>query len=225
MKSIKIFVLTFIFCFISTVVASAANNSAYSGAIINLKNGQKMECMVLNNSVFSKKVLYRLSSNSKDETLSPSEILSIVVPDEEGRVSVIENLLYVESNNYIKGNYSKTKNMMMSVVEYGPISLFCYTINMYQNGVLISIQHRYACRKDDSDYGIELGLVVENKKPFGNKFYTQTKSKFDKMYEKLFGDYPELCQQIRDKKLKFENIEDIVHEYNVHKAETKSDKE
>ena len=43
-------------------------------------------------------------------------------------------------------------------------------------------------------------------------------NKIDKVYENLFGDYPELCQQIREGKLTLHDMKDIVHEYNVYKA-------
>jgi hypothetical protein len=70
------------------------------------------------------------------------------------------------------------------------------------------------------DYGVFMGMAISVKKSaFSKKISYKTKEDcLDKVYENLFGDYPELCQQIREGKLTLHNMKEIVHEYNVYKA-------
>lgn len=56
--------------------------------------------------------------------------------------------------------------------------------------------------------------ISVKKSAFSKKMSYKTKEDcLDKVYENLFGDYPELCQQIREGKLTLHDMKDIVHEY------------
>lgn len=214
MNNWKKVALAFLIAFCS--VASSSAKAVFEAAILQLKNGEKIECQVDRATYFAGKLVYRLSPSSKPIKVKQEEVLSIVIPDEKGNYSVIENVMYVKANDFLKGDASKTSYKMMSLVEYGPMCLYCYSVNTYQNGAWTGTQSQYICRKNGSDYGVLVGRVFVNPKFMSSKTKTQTMGDFKKLYEPLFCDYPELCQQIRDEKLKFENIEDIVHEYNLH---------
>lgn len=221
MECVKKLIVAVFICFFCVNMAGAGN---YSGAVIHLKNGEKIECEVFTPSLYRKNVEYRLSQNSDFKKIPSEEISSVVMPDEEGNVSIVDRVDFVEWRKYLKGDNSKPEHTrLMSVVEYGPISLFCHSINTYSGttGDLMKTYRFYVCRDADSDLGVEIGEVVSTRKLIVNKYKIDTKGDFYKVYEKLFSACPDLCKQIREKKLKFENIEDIVHEYNIFMTEKK----
>ena len=209
----------FLFCCISAFVANAQNQTVYFiPGVIHLKNGEKMECFINGNSLlYSSPVDYRLSEKDKIKEMDPEKIQSIVLPDmeKEGGVYLIENVGFVDYKEYLKGTAKKIKHQRYCLVEYGDICLYCAIVSNMQ----IANAERYICRKKDMDYGVYVGHAAIVAKRIGSSEYLyRTKGDFDKLYENLFGDYPELCQQIRDGKLKIQNMKDIVHEYNVYKA-------
>ena len=220
MKNIKNLVLTVIFCCVSAFAANAQNYPPkFMAGVITLKNGEKVECEMADNTLLlSSPVVYRLSHNSKTKEMDPEKIQSIVLPDmdKDGDVYVIENVSFVDYKEYLKGTAKKIKHQRYCLVEYGEISLYCAAISNMQ----AAYAERYICRKKDADYGVYLGQVAIAAKGIGSSecFYRTKDDCLDKVYENLFGDYPELCQQIREGKLKLQNMKDIVHEYNVYKT-------
>ena len=221
MKIYKKLVFAVIFCCVSMFVSNAQNYPPkFMAGVIHLKNGEKVECEMADNTLLlSSPVVYRLSPNGKTKEMDPEKIQSIVLPDmdKEDGVYVLENVGFVDYKDYLKGATKKLKHQRYCLVEYGEISLYCAAISNMQ----AAYAERYICRKKDADYGVYLGQVAIAAKGIGSSeyFYRTKDDCLDKVYENLFGDYPELCQQIREGKLKLQNMKDIVHEYNVYKTE------
>ena len=216
MKNYKRLILAFIFSCISAFVANAQNQTVYfSPGVIHLKNGEKMECFINCNSLlYSSPVDYRLSEKDKIKEMDPEKIHSIVMPADNGDVYIVENVSYLNYKDYLSGKNKELKHLRYSVVEYGDVCLYSTTV------LGVGTYNRYICRKKDMDYGVFMGMAISVKKSaFSKKISYKTKEDcLDKVYENLFGDYPELCQQIREGKLTLHDMKDIVHEYNVYKA-------
>ena len=218
MGNIKKLVLAVILCCIGAFAANAKTN--YVNGLITLKSGEKIECMIDDATFYADKVKYRLSPKDKEKKLLQTDIHTIVFPDDEGNYSVLENIAYVSSKNYLKGEVKKLDYGMKNVVEYGDVSLFRFSVKEYEGASWMSTTHYYTCRKKGVDYGVSVGYILVL--PQGitkKKVLIKTKGDLEDLCQTFFGDYPDLCKQIREKKLTMENIEDIVHEYNVYKAE------
>ena len=219
MKNYKKLVFAVIFCCVSMFVSNAQNYPPkFMAGVIHLKNGEKVECEMADNTLLlSSPVVYRLSPNGKTKEMDPEKIQSIVLPDMDKKdgVYVLENVGFVDYKDYLKGATKKLKHQRYCLVEYGEICLYCAVVSNMQ----IANAERYICRKKDMDYGVYVGhAAIVGKRIGSSEYLYRTKDDLDKLYENLFGDYPELCQQIRDGKLKIQNMKDIVHEYNVYKA-------
>lgn len=209
------FLLSVVLFFVSAFFASAQ----YSSGVITMKNGEKIECQVNNNSLYGEKVLYKLNAKAKAIKVPAKDVYTVVFPDEEGNVAVFENVTNVNWKDYMKGNFKKTESSLINLIEYGDVSLYRRSVQNYTDGVLTSTTHSYVCRKKDTDIAVFIG-TVRNGRVIGTKFRTTAKGGLDEVYMKLFGDCKDLCNMISSKKLTLENIEEIVHEYNVYKAES-----
>lgn len=212
----KKLILVVLFCCFSAFVANAQYKIAYfSPGVIHLKNGEKIECFIdCNKLLYTSPVDYRLSEKDKIKEMDPEKIHSIVMPADNGDVYIVENVGYVNYDDYLKGATKKLKYQRYNVVEYGDVCLYSTTV------LGVGTYDRYICRKKDMDYGVFMGMAISVKKrTFSKEMSYKTKEDcLDKVYENLFGDYPELCQQIREGKLTLHNMKEIVHEYNVYKA-------
>ncbi len=217
MKNYKKLVLSVIFCCVSAFAANAQDNYLpnFWAGVINLKNGEKVECEISDKTLlFSSPVVYRLTPKGKWLEMEPEKIQSIVLSGRDEDLYIIENVGYVNYEDYLKGATTKLKYQRYNVVEYGDVCLYSTT------DLGVGRYDRYICRKKDMDYGVFVGMAISVKKSvFSKKMVYKTKGDcLDKVYENLFGDYPELCQQIREGKLTLHNMKDIVHEYNLYKA-------
>lgn len=229
MEKLRNFILTAFFSLIASIAANAASvkEKVYDEGVITLKSGETIKCEIDNSTYWGMNILYRKDSQSKIDTICYDKIHTVLAKDGEGHIYALENVNFVYEKDWLKGKTKDMQSGIYNVINYGAMNLYSRMVKVYQNGVYTHDTYHYVCRKKDEDYGLYLGKIQDlHKNMFSSKKKKNVVSNFEKLklYEKLFGDYPELCNMIRDKKLTFLNIEDIVQEYNTHKAETKSDK-
>lgn len=222
----SIVVSAFISCF-SAFIANAAvgKEIVYDEGVITLNNGETIKCEIDNSTYFNNQVLYRVSPKDTLAWVNSKDIHTMMVMDAEGHYYALENINYVYDKEYLKGTVKKMNVSMYNVVEYGAMNLYSHMVKVYQNGVWTHDIYHYVCRKKSDDYGVYVGFIRDvHQGIMSKKTKKEAESKLDKLYENLFGDCPELCKMIREKKLTFLNIEDIVREYNLYRVEMDKDK-
>jgi len=219
MKSSKFLLLSFLFSLSFSAFAAKVD---YEPALLILKNGEKIECQADPTSLFYTKTKYRLSENDKKKKIASDEIQHAIfyTAGEDGIEvsSVIENILYLNTDDFKDGKLDKVKEMKAYLLDDGAISLYITSVSNYVNGAWSNTVDDYYCKKQDDDFAVHANRSITYPKGFIVKKTTvKVQNNFEKVYEYFFGDYPDLIEQIKNGSLTGDNISDIVSEYNTYK--------
>lgn len=225
MKSFNFLLISFL---LSLSISAFSAKVNYEPALLVLKNGEKIECQAEQSSLFYSKTKYRLSENDKKKKI-PSEEIQHAIFYTEGEngpevSTIIENILYLDTDDFKEGKIDKTNEMKAYLIDAGEITLYITSVSTYHNGAWFNTIDDYYCKKENDDYAVHANRSITYPKGFiKTKEALKVEDNFEKVYDYFFGDYPELIEQIKNGTLTGNNIADIVSEYNAYK-ESKSKK-
>lgn len=176
-------------------ITSLTAESKWCNAIVHFKNGEKLECQAEKIAPWNNEFSIRRDVNSKKEKLKKSDIKVVEMVYEDGMSRIFCNIPYVNFDKAAKGDYSKTVEFdWLPLSKVGYVTLFHYVLNASCNNFYL--------KRADTDFAIALitGKTVDKKSK--------------KALALFFADYPELAQSLEKRKIKSEEVESIVDEYN-----------
>lgn len=182
------------------MMAPAALSAKMYNAIVYFKNGEKLECLSDQVGLNDKKFKIRRDVNSPREVVKKGDVDIVEIVYADGSEHVMCNIPYVPSHKAIKGDYSKPKNnMWLPLVKPGEyLSVFQYSVDNV---------NYFFLKKSDVDFAILFplgGLMIGS---------------VNKAVINYLSDYPELCELLKERKVKIDNLYEIVDEYNQWRAE------
>lgn len=176
-------------------ITSLTAESKWCNAIVHFKNGENLECQAEKIAPWNNEFSIRRDVNSKKEKLKKSDIKVVEMVYEDGMSRIFCNIPYVNFDKAAKGDYSKTVEFdWLPLSKVGYVTLFHYVLNASCNNFYL--------KRADTDFAIALitGKTVDKKSK--------------KALALFFADYPELAQSLEKRKIKSEEVEGIVDEYN-----------
>lgn len=210
LKSILVF-------FLSIICFSGVYAEDYTPAVIIKKNGKNIECLVdkeylAGSSYLTEDVKYKDTKNSQEKRMQAKDIHQVVFQNpEENSISLAENVEFVSAKKYAEGDFSKKKKMFLGVIQTGHITLYSWSVIVQQLK-----KTYYVCKKKNESAGVNAIVISYVGSPYSDKVKIRVPGNdFKNCYEKLFKEHTELCNSIRSGKLKEENFEEIVREYNT----------
>lgn len=185
----KILILNFVLLFIPVLIAA---QDTFDDGIIITKDLDTINCLVPLQINYGKTIKIISSQDSKKRKINSSEIKYLIT-----KYNVYENVTYKEKNEEIE--------KLMRVVIVGYVTLY---LNTYLN------QGGPSYSGDGGTYNMYSSPTLDYVIKKNDETFFIVPKRFKEIIIPIIGDAPGLVKMIENNSLKYDNIEEVVKEYN-----------